>query len=119
MSILIVDDTAFMRKVLQNILDDIGIDTVYTAENGEEAVDVYLDKKPDLVLLDIVMEEMDGIEALKAIKKHDPDAQVLMISAVTQVYRINEAIEAGAEGFITKPFENQEVKEKVQELLGM
>jgi two-component system chemotaxis response regulator CheY len=116
MEILIVDDSNFMLNVLKNVLKNLKIDEIYTANDGDEAVETYKDNRPDLVLLDIVMDNVDGIEALEQIKDFDEEAKVLMISAVGQQETVKEALEKGAEGFIKKPFENQKVQEKIKEV---
>lgn len=116
MEILIVDDSNFMLNVLKNVLKNLDIDEIYTANDGTEAVQIYKDERPDLVLLDIVMDNMGGIEALEQIQDYDQDAKVLMISAVGQQETVKEALEKGAEGFIKKPFENQKVQEKIKEV---
>jgi len=102
--VLIVDDTAFMRKLLRNILFSGGFDIAGEAENGKQAVEMYKQLKPDIVTMDIVMPEMNGIEALKAIKKIDPNARVVMCTAVGQEQMVKAAIKLGAKGYIVNPF---------------
>ncbi len=117
--VLIVDDTAFMRKLLRNILFSGGFDIVGEAENGKQAVEMYKQLKPDLVMLDIVMPEMNGIEALKAIKQIDPNAKVIMCTAVGQEKIVKAAIKLGARGYIVKPFQAQKVIEEAKKVLGI
>jgi len=117
--VLIVDDTAFMRKLLRNILFSGGFDIVGEAENGKQAVEMYKQLKPDLVMLDIVMPEMNGIEALKAIKQMDPNAKVIMCTAVGQEKIVKAAIKLGAKGYIVKPFQAQKVIEEAKKVLGI
>jgi len=117
--VLIVDDTAFMRKLLRNILFSGGFDIVGEAENGKQAVEMYKQLKPDLVMLDIVMPEMNGIEALKAIKQIDPNAKVIMCTAVGQEKIVKAAIKLGAKGYIVKPFQAQKVIEEAKKVLGI
>lgn len=116
--ILLADDSAFMRKILINILNKEGHKDIIETENGEEAVAKFKKEKPDLVLLDIIMEKKDGIEALKDIMKADKDAKVVMVSAVGQEQMVKEAVTAGAQDFIVKPFNAEKVVETVKKMLG-
>jgi len=115
--ILVVDDAAFMRMNVKNILNREGYDDILEAENGEMAVEKYKKENPDLVTLDITMPEMDGIEALKKIKEYDSDATVIMCSAMGQQSMVIEAIDAGAKDFIVKPFDKGKIKEAVSKVL--
>jgi two-component system chemotaxis response regulator CheY len=117
--ILLADDSAFMRKILTNILAKAGQTTIVEASDGDEAVEVYKREKPDLVLLDIVMKRKYGTESLKEIMQINPQAKVLMVSAVGQEKVIEEAMGLGAKGFIVKPFKEEEVLNKVKEILGL
>ncbi|MBK5093637.1 MAG: response regulator [Actinobacteria bacterium] len=116
-SVLIVDDALFMRMMIKDILSKDGFLVVGEAENGVEAVEKYADLKPDLVTMDIVMPEMDGIEAVRNIIKMDPGAKVLMCSAMGQQPLVVEALEAGARDFIIKPFQPAKVVEAVRKAL--
>lgn len=116
--ILIVDDAAFMRMMIKDILTKNGYEVVGEAENGAIAVEKYADLKPDLVTLDITMPEMDGIEALKKIKQSDPSARVVMCSAMGQQAMVVEAIQSGAKDFIVKPFQADRVLEAVSKALS-
>ena len=116
-SVLIVDDALFMRMMIKDILSKDGFEIVGEAENGAEAVEKYADLKPDLVTMDIVMPEMDGIEAVRTIIKMDPGARVLMCSAMGQQPLVVEALEAGARDFIIKPFQPEKVVEAVRKAL--
>jgi two-component system chemotaxis response regulator CheY len=116
-SVLIVDDALFMRMMIKDILSKDGFVIVGEAENGEEAVEKYADLKPDLVTMDIVMPDMDGIEAVRNIIKMDPGARVLMCSAMGQQPLVVEALEAGARDFIIKPFQPAKVVEAVRKAL--
>lgn len=109
MKILIVDDTLFMRLSLKMMLERQGYQVVGEAANGSEAILKYNQLKPDLVTMDITMPEMDGITALKAIKKIDKSAKVVMISALGQESTVRDAIVSGASGFIVKPFVEDQV----------
>lgn len=104
-SVLIVDDAEFMQMTIQRMLDANGHSVAGFAVNGIEAVKMYPEVKPDVVILDITMPEMNGIEALKRIKVLDPDARIIICSAIGLQDKIAEAIECGAEEFIVKPFE--------------
>ena len=117
-NILICDDAAFMRMMIQDILTKNGYNVVGEAENGKIAVDKYSELSPDLVLLDITMPEMDGIGALKAIKEKDPNACVIMCSAMGQQAMVIEAIQSGAKDFIVKPFQAERVLEAVKKVIG-
>jgi len=117
-NILIVDDAAFMRMMIKDILSKNGYTIAGEAENGKVAVDKYNEVKPDLVLMDITMPEMDGIQALKAIKGNDPNAQIIMCSAMGQQAMVIEAIQSGAKDFIVKPFQAERVLEAVKKVVG-
>ena len=116
--ILIVDDAAFMRMMIKNILIKEGYDVVGEAENGAQAVEKYKELNPDLVTMDITMPEMDGISAVIEIKKIDPDAKVIMCSAMGQQAMVVDAIKAGAKDFIIKPFERERVLEALRKARG-
>mgnify|MGYP006310519261 CR=1 FL=1 len=117
MSILLVDDAAFMRINLKNILEKAGYEVVGQAENGKEAIKKYKDLEPDLVTMDITMPEMDGIEAVKKIREINSEANIIMCSAMGQQSMVVEAIEAGAKDFIVKPFDDDRVIEAVEKAL--
>ncbi len=115
--VLIVDDAAFMRMLLKDIISKAGFEVVGEAANGKEAVEKYKELKPDIVTMDITMPEMNGIEAVKEIKKIDPDAKIIMVSAMGQQAMVIEAIQAGARDFIVKPFQPARVIEALKKLL--
>ena len=117
-SILICDDAAFMRMMIKDILTKNGYVIAGEAENGKIAVEKYAEVKPDLVLLDITMPEMDGIQALKKIREADPNAVVVMCSAMGQQAMVIEAIQSGAKDFIVKPFQADRVLEAVKKVIG-
>ena len=117
-NILICDDAAFMRMMIKDILTKNGYNVAGEAENGVKAVEKYAEVKPDLVLMDITMPEMDGIEALKRIKAADPNASVIMCSAMGQQAMVIESIQSGAKDFIVKPFQADRVIEAVQKVVG-
>lgn len=117
-NILIVDDAAFMRMMIKDILTKNGYNVVGEAENGTKAIEKYAEVKPDLVLMDITMPELDGIEALKKIKEADPAALIIMCSAMGQQAMVIESIQAGAKDFIVKPFQADRVLEAVKKVVG-
>ncbi|MFJ5963379.1 MULTISPECIES: response regulator [unclassified Bacillus (in: firmicutes)] len=116
--VLIVDDAAFMRMMIKDILVKNGFDVVGEAENGAQAVEKYKEMSPDLVTMDITMPEMDGITALKEIKQIDPSAKIIMCSAMGQQSMVIDAIQAGAKDFIVKPFQADRVLEAINKTLG-
>lgn len=116
--VLIVDDAAFMRMMVKEILTKNGFTVVGEASDGAQAVEKYKELGPDLVTMDITMPEMDGIAALKAIKGSDPSATVIMCSAMGQQAMVIDAIQAGAKDFIVKPFQADRVIEAIQKALG-
>lgn len=117
-NILICDDAAFMRMMIKDILTKNGYNVVGEAENGLKAVEKYTETKPDLVLMDITMPEMDGIQALKKIKELDSGATVIMCSAMGQQAMVIESIQSGAKDFIVKPFQQDRVLEAVRKVVG-
>ena len=116
--ILTVDDAAFMRKVIKDTLSKAGYAEIYEAEDGAMAVEKYNELKPDLVLMDITMPNMDGLEALKAIRATDANANVVMCSAMGQETMVIDAIRSGAKDFIVKPFKPDRVLKTVSTILG-
>ena len=116
--VLVVDDATFMRMMLKDILTKNEFVVVAEAENGARAVEEYKANSPDLVTLDITMPEMDGIEALKEIKKINPGAKVIMCSAMGQQSMVMEAIQAGAVDFIVKPFDKGRVVDALRKAMG-
>ncbi len=116
--ILIVDDAAFMRMMIKDILTKNGYQVCGEAENGAVALEQYKELKPDLVIMDITMPQVNGIEALKSIKEYDPAANVIMCSAMGQQGMVIEAIQAGAKDFIVKPFQAERVVEAVNKALS-
>ena len=117
--VLIVDDAAFMRSMIAEILEKSGeFEVVGYAATGNEALERYKELEPHLVTMDIVMPEMDGIEATRSIVAHDPKAVVVMCSALGQEALVIESLAAGARDFIVKPFTAEKVLRKVQEVLA-
>jgi len=115
--VLIVDDAAFMRMMIKDILTKNGYEVVGEGVNGQEAVDKYKELKPDLVTMDITMPEKDGIEALKEIVDLDSDAKIIMCSAMGQQSMVIEAIQKGAKDFIVKPFQPERVMEAISKAM--
>ena len=117
-TVMLVDDAAFMRMMLKDILTKNGYTIVGEAENGAIAVNKYKELKPSLVLMDITMPEMNGIDSTKAIKAADPGAAIIMCSAMGQQAMVIDAIQAGARDFIVKPFQPDRVLEAVKKVIG-
>ena len=116
--ILVVDDAAFMRKVIRDTLTKNGYTDIYEAVDGANAVEKYDELHPDLVLMDITMPNMDGLEALKAIRAKDGNANVVMCSAMGQEAMVVEAVQAGIKDFIVKPFKDDRLMKTVNSILG-
>ncbi len=116
--ILIVDDAAFMRMMIKDVISKNGYEVAGEAVNGMDAVDKYKELKPDLVLMDITMPEMDGLQALKKIREGDPEAKIIMCSAMGQQAMVIEAIQSGAKDFIVKPFQPERILEAVKKAIG-
>ncbi|CDF59307.1 response regulator [Thermobrachium celere] len=116
--VLIVDDAAFMRMMLKDILTKNGYEVIGEAPNGAKAVEIYKAERPDVVTMDITMPEMDGIQAVKEIKAFDPNAKIIMCSAMGQQAMVMEAIKSGARDFIVKPFQPERVLEALKKVLG-
>jgi two-component system chemotaxis response regulator CheY len=116
-NVLIVDDSDFMRNLLREILEET-FEIVGEAENGVEAVELYREHEPDLVMMDIVMPIRDGIEATDEITSTDPDANVIMCTSVGQEEKMKSAVKAGADGYITKPFQKPNVLEAIDDVVA-
>lgn len=116
--LLVVDDAMIMRAIIKDTAKKAGWEVVGEATNGAEAVLQFRDLKPDMTTLDIVMPEMDGVEALRAIRGEDPQARVVMISAIDQRAKLNECIQLGALDFIVKPFDKQRLLSLFQTYLS-
>lgn len=116
--VLVVDDAAFMRMMIKDILSKNGYEIVGEAENGAKALEKFQELNPDLTTMDITMPEMDGITAVKEIKKINPSAKVIMCSAMGQQAMVIEAIQSGARDFIVKPFQADRVLEAVRKAVG-
>ncbi len=117
-SVLIADDAAFMRMMIRNILSEAGHEIVGEAQDGEDAVGKFRELRPDLTTLDVTMTGIDGLAALRAIREEDPDARVVMCSALGQRSVVVESFESGARDFIVKPFQPDRVLSAVEKALA-
>ncbi|WP_456474469.1 response regulator [Candidatus Pyrohabitans sp.] len=115
--VLIADDAAFMRNMLKKILKQAGYEVVGEASSGVEAVEKYKEVRPDIMTMDIVMPEKDGIEAVKEIIDYDPNARIIICSALGQQSMIIEAIQAGAKDYIIKPFQPGKLVESIKKVV--
>jgi two-component system, chemotaxis family, chemotaxis protein CheY len=115
--ILIVDDSFYMRTMLKNMLTDAGYEVVGEAPNGQTALELAKETKPDLITLDVILPDNTGLDVLKGIKAEQPDMKVIIVSAVGQEVIVNEALEYGALSYIVKPFSEEKVLEVVNEAL--
>ncbi|MFB6112549.1 MAG: chemotaxis protein CheY [Halodesulfurarchaeum sp.] len=115
--VLLVDDSEFMRNLLREILES-DFDIVAEAENGVEAVELYQSHDPDLVMMDIVMPIRDGIEATAKIKQMDSGANVIMCTSIGQEEKMKRAVKAGADGYITKPFQKPSVMDAIDTVIS-
>ncbi|WP_338595234.1 response regulator [Clostridium baratii] len=116
-NILIVDDAAFMRMMIKDILEKNGFNVIGEASNGLEAIELYKKEKPDIVTMDITMPKVYGIEAVKLIKEYDNEAKIIMCSAMGQQAMVMDAIRAGAKDFIVKPFQADRVIEAINKVV--
>ena len=117
-TILIADDAEFMRNMLRQIIEDMGWSVCGEAVDGHDAIEMYKNSKPDLVLLDITMPNLDGTDALRAILRENAEARVVMITALGQKDQVLDAIKAGARDFIIKPFDHDRVTDTLQRILS-
>ncbi len=116
--IMLVDDAAFMRMMIKNALTASGYTDFVEAQDGAEAVTKYEEEKPDMVIMDITMPNMDGLQALKKIREADPSAKIVMCTAMGQESMVVDAIKSGARDFIVEPFDAQRVVQTVNGILG-
>ena len=115
--VLLVDDSTYIRTVLGSIIVDAGFEVVGEAADGEEAIRKYMDLKPDIVLMDVIMEPMNGMAATEAILDKDPAALILMVTVLETKEILVDLIKIGAKGYITKPFSKEEIAEKIREVI--
>ena len=116
--VLIVDDAIFMRKMISDILVENGMEVVGEAETGAKAVEKYMELRPDLVTMDIIMPEMNGIDAVRKVVEFDSKARIVMCSALGQQALVQEAITAGAKDFLIKPFNAARVVEVIAKVFN-
>jgi two-component system chemotaxis response regulator CheY len=116
--VLVVDDAAFMRMMIKDILRKGGYEVVGEAEDGAKAIEKFRELRPDLVTMDITMPDMDGISAVREIRKMEPNALIIMCSAMGQQAMVIDAIQAGAKDFVVKPFQPERVLEAVRKVLA-
>ena len=116
--ILLVDDSTYIRTVLGSIITEAGFEVAGEAADGEEAIRKYMNLKPDLVLMDVIMEPMNGMEATKAILDTDPEAKILMVTVLEDKDILADLMRIGAKGYITKPFSKNKIAEKIKEIMG-
>ncbi|QHS22346.1 response regulator [Virgibacillus sp. MSP4-1] len=115
--VLVVDDAQFMRLTLSNILTKGGHEVIGEASDGQEAIELYKQLQPELVTMDITMPNLDGMDAAEAIIENDPEAKVIMCSAVGQQKVVVQAIQLGAKDFIVKPFDESRVLDTINRVL--
>jgi len=116
--ILLVDDSTYIRTVLGSVITEAGFEVAGEAADGEEAIRKYMNLKPDMVLMDVVMEPMNGMAAAKAILDKDPEAAILMVTVLEDKDILLELMKIGARGYITKPFSKEQIAEKIKEVMG-
>jgi two-component system chemotaxis response regulator CheY len=116
--ILLVDDSTYIRTVLGSVITEAGFEVAGEAADGEEAIRKYMNLKPDLILMDVVMEPMNGMAAAKAILDKDPEAAILMVTVLEDKDILLELMKIGARGYITKPFSKEQIAEKIKEVMG-
>jgi len=113
---LVVDDSSFQRTIVSNTIED-WFDIVATAENGKEAIDQFKKERPDVVTMDIMMPEMDGITAVKNIKDISPETIIVMVTSVKQKEKMRAAAKAGADGYVTKPVNTKKLRDEFADVL--
>ncbi len=116
LKVLIVDDSLIIRKKLTKLIEKLGHEVIYGAKNGQEAIDSYASKKPDLVTMDITMPDMDGITAVKHIIKADEDAKIIMVTSHGQEDMVIKSIQAGAVGYMLKPITEEKLAVSIGEV---
>ncbi len=119
MKVLIIDDAVFMRTAIKSFLIKNGFEDIVEAQNGLEGLHKYKELRPDIVTMDITMPDMNGLEALKAIIEFDPNAKVIMVTAMGQEVMVKDAIMYGAKSFIVKPFKEDQVINTIKKLLNI
>ena len=115
-TVLLIDDSSIMRKILKSIITSNGYQVIGEASNGKDGVKKYKELKPDIVTMDFIMDDMDGLEALSRIIGIDPDANVIMVSSMGQEVIVRDAIILGAKNFLLKPFDEKQVMDAFKKL---
>jgi len=113
---LVVDDSSFQRTIVSNTIEE-WFEIVATAENGKEAIDQFKEERPDVITMDIMMPEMDGISAVKNIKEISPETIIVMVTSVKQKQKMREAARAGADGYVTKPVNTEKLRAEFADVL--
>ena len=113
---IVVDDSSFQRNIVSNTIGN-WFDVVGTAKNGTEAIEVFEAKRPDVITMDIMMPEMNGIESLRRIKSRSPETTIVMVTSVSQNEKMREAARAGADGYVTKPVDTEALREEFDDVL--
>ncbi len=116
--VLVVDDAAFMRQIIRGILSEMGCEVVAEANDGNEACTKYQQTRPDLVTMDLIMPNKGGLEAMREIRESDPDARIVVISAIDQRQTLLEALRHGAVDYVVKPFETDRVREAISRAIA-
>jgi len=116
--VLLVDDSTYIRTVLGSILTEAGVEVAGEAADGEEAIRKYMNLKPNLVLMDVIMAPMNGVDAAKAILDKDPEAKILMVTVLENKDILLDLMKIGVKGYIMKPFSTTEIAEKIKEIMG-
>ncbi len=116
--ILVVDDSAFMRKILRDLLTEVGYTDVTEAALGKQALVEFERKKPDVVLLDVILPDISGDKVLDKMMENDPNAKVIMVTAVGQKLMMDECMKSGAKSYIVKPFDKENIKAELKKWAG-
>ena len=113
---IVVDDSSFQRNIVRNTIEN-WFDVIGTASDGKEAIEVFREKRPDVITMDIMMPEMNGIESLRRIKDISPETTIVMVTSVSQDEKMREAAKAGADGYVTKPVDAERLRDEFDDVL--
>jgi two-component system chemotaxis response regulator CheY len=113
---IVVDDSSFQRNIVRNTIEN-WFDVIGTASDGKEAIEVFREKRPDVITMDIMMPEMNGIESLRRIKDISPETTIVMVTSVSQDEKMREAAKAGADGYVTKPVDTERLRDEFDDVL--
>ena len=113
---IVVDDSSFQRTIVQNTIEN-WFDVIGTASDGKKAIEVFREKRPDVITMDIMMPEMNGIESLRRIKDISPETTIVMVTSVSQDEKMREAAKAGADGYVTKPVDTERLRDEFDDVL--